>query len=384
MKRLNFKTLLNLKNKYYGDPVNEIRRVIHTDEDADPEQKQHDLEVLAIKREAEKIKATADKSKAENDLIRAQNDRKKIEQEQEVVENPPRVVPSEEQASIQPLPEQVPQSQPVAPTQVQQTPVPPQQTEDLNVDESVFDSEDNTVKPLELENLQELISEADFILEQGEPQQGQTKDEAEIAKIQAETEKIRAEAQTGGMSASASGDPMAAAAPGPGGMDPSMMGGGAIDPTTGMPMDPSMMGMGGGKPDPMAGFGDSTMKPLGGPMGMMGGMGGMGMGGMSGMDPTGGTGVKTTTALGKLYSLKKIYQRMSALHNLLVNTPDNEVRELTKIISESFDILKLIILNLKSYKDKADEIIVSYYTLIREVCKKLHEFYKNKESLREL
>jgi len=102
-------------------------------------------------------------------------------------------------------------------------------------------------------------------------------------------------------------------------------------------------------------------------------MGGMGMG-MGGDEKP----EKTPTALGRLYMLTKLYYRLSAIHHVLLNNSDKVLVDLTNQVSEAFDILKMIIANLKSYKSKADEIIVTYYEYLQEVIDYLEKYYKGK------
>jgi len=87
---------------------------------------------------------------------------------------------------------------------------------------------------------------------------------------------------------------------------------------------------------------------------------------------------KTTTALGRLYMLQKLYFRLSSINHLLVNSTDTGLEELTAQVSEVFDIFKLVVNNLKSFKGKIDEIIIMFYQFIRETAKHLKGYYEVK------
>ncbi len=218
-------------------------------------------------------------------------------------------------------------------------------------------------------------------------QEPQSKEEAEIANMQARTREIQArigEYQSPGGAGMPMGeegtegqiDPMTGQP-----MDPGV--GGQIDPMTGQPMDPGM----GGQIDPMTGMpmqgqqdeGPAHLKGLGdatdpeaNDM--------MGMGGMGAVDPMTGmpmpdTGGKVPTTIGRLYLLKRIYLRLIILKKLLSQSSDYELTELRKTITDSLYVFKLVIQNLKTFKDKIDEIIVNYYMLVKETCMKLQDFY---------
>jgi len=125
----------------------------------------------------------------------------------------------------------------------------------------------------------------------------------------------------------------------------------------------------------MKGFGDTTD-----PSSKLGGMG-MGMGGidpMTGM-PTGDMGPsKTPTAIGRLYLIKKIYYRLALLDKVLTDCPDPEVLELSNTTREAFYIFRLVIQNLKNYKEKIDEIIIDYYMLLKDISQVVESHFKSK------
>jgi len=134
-------------------------------------------------------------------------------------------------------------------------------------------------------------------------------------------------------------------------------------------MDPNAMGgMGADPNDPMPGFGDTTDPAAGG-------MGGMDMGGM------GGAPQKTPTTIGRIYIMTKIYYKLAALSYVLSNNPDKDLINLSKQVNESFEIYKLVISNMKIFKDKIDDTIIMYYQFIREVTKYLEGYYKGKSSV---
>ena len=169
-------------------------------------------------------------------------------------------------------------------------------------------------------------------------------------------------------------------------MDPAM--GGQIDPNTGMPIDPSMIG--GqidpmtGQPlnpnsqqenDPLRGLGDSTAPQDSNSM--------MGMGaidpmtGMPSGDPNETS--KTFTAVGRAYKLKKIYEILDNISRLLHISSDPKLQELYKEVDTAFDLFRLVVNNLKIYKEKVDELIILYYALLKDICIKIEDIYKQRK-----
>jgi len=107
------------------------------------------------------------------------------------------------------------------------------------------------------------------------------------------------------------------------------MAAGGIDPMTGMPMDPSQQ--------------------------------------------------KSFTAVGRAYKLKKIYDILDKLSNLLHTTPDTKLQEISKEVDEGFELFRLVVNNLKLYKDQVDDLIVMYYAMLKNVCDNIENVYKERK-----
>jgi hypothetical protein len=88
--------------------------------------------------------------------------------------------------------------------------------------------------------------------------------------------------------------------------------------------------------------------------------------------------IKTPTELGRVYELNKIYYRLYVINKFLKNTSDRRLQKVKKMVAEAFDIYRLILNNIKSYKDKVDEIILQYYEFISHLVIKLDEYYKHR------
>lgn len=87
---------------------------------------------------------------------------------------------------------------------------------------------------------------------------------------------------------------------------------------------------------------------------------------------------KTPTELGRIYEIKKIYFRLYVIHKFLKNNSDPSLKELNVMVDQAFDIFRLILNNLKSYKDKIDQVILSFYDFISNVLIEIDKYYQAK------
>jgi hypothetical protein len=74
-----------------------------------------------------------------------------------------------------------------------------------------------------------------------------------------------------------------------------------------------------------------------------------------------------------------LYYRLATINNILANTTDKDLSKFGELVSEAFSIFKMIILNLKSYKDQIDDIIVLYYKFIKEISEQLLDYYTKEQ-----
>jgi hypothetical protein len=111
---------------------------------------------------------------------------------------------------------------------------------------------------------------------------------------------------------------------------------------------------------------------MGGDMGLGGDMGGgMGMGGMEEEE-------KSPNELGRIYELKKIYTRLTSIESYLAAEADTELSEIRRFVSQSIELFEIVASNIGSYKDKMDDIIISYYKFLKEVYSQIRNYYKEK------
>jgi len=370
--------------------------------------------LLAIKKKAEIIRTKAELLRAKNQIQTAKLDNVKIKQKeadhkaevQTVNKKPVDVDLSSGNPINEPQPTQ-PQSQPVQTQPAQQPQQEPVQTQPAteSLDEDVIEPSDtkNTINEDE-ENDEELSKipgedeeeQEDQIDNEEVPEQQngeeavaevagekpQSKEEAEIARLQAQTREIQS--RIGEYKSPGAIDPNTQIDPATGQpIDPNTQP--QVDPVTGQPIDPNtqidpMTGQPLAPPqppDPLKGFGDTT-DPQASQMAMMGGMPGS-------IDPMTGQPIeqgpsKTATAVGRLYILKKIYYKLALLDKILTNSPDTELQEVARITSEAFSIYRTIIQNLKTYKDQIDEVIVDYYMLVKDIAAHVEKHFMMKAS----
>jgi hypothetical protein len=128
---------------------------------------------------------------------------------------------------------------------------------------------------------------------------------------------------------------------------------------TGMPMDPNVQQGN----DPLQGLGDKSS-----PSDPMGGMGGIDP--MTGM-PMPGAGGAVYTAIGRAYKLKQIFENLLKIKSYLRDNTNDELEPLYDDVNTAFDMFKLLINNLKVYKEKVDELIIMYYELIKVILEKI-------------
>jgi len=117
------------------------------------------------------------------------------------------------------------------------------------------------------------------------------------------------------------------------------------------------------------GIGDTGMDAQGNMPGVEGGVD-MGMGaGMPQEEQL------TSNQIGRVYELKKIYSRLSSVETFLSRTTDEEMLEIRKLVAQSIDLFELVISNFDQFKEKADEIIVTYYEFLDSVYGSLKTYF---------
>jgi len=133
--------------------------------------------------------------------------------------------------------------------------------------------------------------------------------------------------------------------------------------------------------DPTAGAEDLALAggEEGGDMGgdMAGAEGGDMGGDMGGMGDMGGEPEPMSPKqIGRAYELKKIYSRMISLEKYLTDSTEPHLIELRGYVSNALDLFRTVTKNFESYKDKSDDIVVTFYKFIKEAYTILKKYYK--------
>jgi len=80
--------------------------------------------------------------------------------------------------------------------------------------------------------------------------------------------------------------------------------------------------------------------------------------------------------IGRAYELKRLYNRLIDIQNHLSIFVEDEFDEIKSIVSRAIEIFDIIIMNYKKYENKIDDIILMYYTFIKEVFEVTKRKYK--------
>ncbi len=101
-------------------------------------------------------------------------------------------------------------------------------------------------------------------------------------------------------------------------------------------------------------------------------MGDMGLG-ME--DPTKQT--LTSSEIGKVFELKKIYARLISIESHLSSTTDTSLLQMRGIVAQAMELFETVIANFEQYKEQINEIIVTFYKFLDLTYGLLQSYYKN-------
>ena len=103
--------------------------------------------------------------------------------------------------------------------------------------------------------------------------------------------------------------------------------------------------------------------------------GDMGMGGMAGGTEEEQT--LTSSQIGRVYELKKIYSRLASIESYLSRATDHSILELRKYVGQSIDLFEVVMSNYEQYKENVDDIIVQFYEFLDVVYESIKTYYKS-------
>ncbi len=106
---------------------------------------------------------------------------------------------------------------------------------------------------------------------------------------------------------------------------------------------------------------------------------GMDEAGMGGMGEEEKEGPETREEAGQIYELKKIYSRLVAIEQHLNTATEDKLIEIRKYVAQSIELFQMLISNFDLYKEKIDDITITYYKFIDFVYDLLSKHYKGKK-----
>ena len=70
--------------------------------------------------------------------------------------------------------------------------------------------------------------------------------------------------------------------------------------------------------------------------------------------------------------------RLTSIESYLSAEVDPELTDIRRFVSQSIELFEIVASNIDSYKDKMDDIIISYYKFLKEVYFEIKGYYKEK------
>jgi hypothetical protein len=109
-----------------------------------------------------------------------------------------------------------------------------------------------------------------------------------------------------------------------------------------------------------------------------------GLGAIPGMDAGMGQQDLSSSEIGRVYELKKIYSRLTSIESYLSSSTDESLLHLRTIVSRAIDLFDLVIINFRQYKEQIDEIIIMFYKFLDITYALLRDYYADeaKEELK--
>jgi len=90
----------------------------------------------------------------------------------------------------------------------------------------------------------------------------------------------------------------------------------------------------------------------------------------------------SSSEIGRVYELKKIYARLSSVETYLSRATDQSILELRKFVAQSINLFEVVISNYRQFKEKVDDIIVQFYEFLDVVYTSLRKYYKDMQDVK--
>lgn len=88
---------------------------------------------------------------------------------------------------------------------------------------------------------------------------------------------------------------------------------------------------------------------------------------------------KTSSEIGRIYELKKIYSRLMSIESYISSSSDTSLLKLRSYVSKAIDLFETLASNLDSFMGELDNIIVMFYKFLELVYSLLKKHYEAKE-----
>ena len=85
----------------------------------------------------------------------------------------------------------------------------------------------------------------------------------------------------------------------------------------------------------------------------------------------------TSSQIGRVYELKKIYSRLSSIESYVSRATDQSILELRKYVSQAIDLFEVVISNYDQYKENVNGIIVQFYEFLDVIYNSIRTYYKS-------
>lgn len=88
----------------------------------------------------------------------------------------------------------------------------------------------------------------------------------------------------------------------------------------------------------------------------------------------------SSTEIGRVYELKKIYSRLISIEGYLNVSNDEELMKLRNYTIQAIDLFKTLVYNLDKFMDEVDDIIVYYYNFLLKIYETIRKRLKQIEN----
>jgi len=85
----------------------------------------------------------------------------------------------------------------------------------------------------------------------------------------------------------------------------------------------------------------------------------------------------TSSEIGRVYELKKIYSRLASVERYLIRSTDQSILEMREYVANAINLFEIVISNFPQFKGKVDDIIVVFYEFLDVVYTSLKKYFES-------